>query len=900
MNGARFQQSFAIIDSDGRLVDWNLDFLAEFQPAAPLIRRGAPFGEILAFVYPNDAGWFDRPGRPLEFDYVYDERVIRVTESPTASGGIYRIAHDVTEERALRKPIGRTVGKPDQVAVPDAAVSFRMRMSPEGDVVAPLTAEEKRFYNLPDDATDFIAVVERMDRTPAEVEEARLALENSLKTLGLLVIEQRYRDDLQGLRWLRMTAVPKREPDGSVVWSGVIRDTTRGKVAQDQVELFRSVILRSPDAIFVVEHERSDQDGVILYANPAFERLSGLGVAELIGKQSSVLHEFQPSDETRTRYRQRFDADDLSIFEHEVWPREGGPVLVEGRYSIIQRFKSGGFRVAIMLRDIRDRKRAEAELLKAKEAAEAANIAKGEFLANMSHEIRTPMNGVLGMNGLLLDTALDDEQRQYAQAVQDSAAALLTVINDILDISKLEAGKVVIESIDFDMAEVVGSAVTLLTEQAHAKNIDIGVFIEPEVNRRFRGDSGRIRQIVLNLVGNAVKFTERGGVSVFVAAAKGDGGDGFGRRVRFEIADSGVGIPEAVRSRLFQKFTQADNSITRRYGGTGLGLAISKQLVELMGGVIDVESRPRQGSRFWFELPLTLSETPESERQVPPGLSGLRIPAAQSGATVERGPVAMPVAHRLRILLAEDNKINQRFAVALLRKDGHDVDVADDGNQAVAAVRDGDYDVVLMDVQMPGLDGIQATRQIRALPRPGGDVPIIALTAHALSGVEQQYLDAGMDDYISKPIDPGILSRKLAAVAARTAPAQDMADNPAFAAIDWSYLGALGVVMTSEDVSDFLTMYIDEANSIVTRMAAASVAGDLKAVSAEAHALIGLAGNVGAIRVSEIARQVEAAARAGDPVAVRCSLAVLRDAAAAAAGALKNWMSSRSSAAADR
>jgi signal transduction histidine kinase/ActR/RegA family two-component response regulator len=392
-------------------------------------------------------------------------------------------------------------------------------------------------------------------------------------------------------------------------------------------------------------------------------------------------------------------------------------------------------------RRTRELEELNAKLIAAKEEAEAAARARTTFLSTMSHEIRTPLNGILGMTTLLIGTELSAEQEEYAETIRTCGSSLLELINDILDFSKLDSRGVVPESLIFDPRDLINDVSLMLSERVHAKGLAFLQQVEPAVPRLVVGDPGRLRQVLLNLAGNAVKFTEAGTVSVRLGM---DGGTPL--RLRFRITDTGVGIPDEAIPKLFRPFVQADASTTRKFGGTGLGLAICRQIVELLGGEIGVESRVETGSTFWFTVGV---ELPAEEA----------LARRKDLATKAKGQIPVDqVAAGRRVLVVEDNAVNQKVAAALLHRMGARVDVAANGREAVEACEKVGYDLVFMDCQMPVMDGYQATAAIRDQEASRGGparLPIIALTAHAMPGDSQRCLGAGMDDYITKPVSPG-------------------------------------------------------------------------------------------------------------------------------------------------
>jgi PAS domain S-box-containing protein len=509
---------------------------------------------------------------------------------------------------------------------------------------------------------------------------------------------------------------------------GIYRDISELEMHKNELKKQAAFVYNNPAPIL-----QADNMGKITYSNPAVEKIFK---KEIIGIS---INELIP-DLNLSRIKKSIFGTLIQI-EHQI---------ADHIYLFTFTRDKPTQLINIFGADITERKKAEEVLHQAKASAEAANRMKSEFLANMSHEIRTPMNGIMGMTDLALDACPIPELQEYLSNIKISAQALLKILNNILDFSKIEAEKIELEAIPFQLHHFIHEIISVQTLQACEKNLELIFDISPDIPQHLIGDSGRLRQIITNLISNAIKFTKKGEIRLTVAE---ESRSHTRSMLHFTVSDSGIGIPKSKQKQIFQAFSQADGSTTRQYGGTGLGLSISSQLVKLMGGQIWVESKPGKGSEFHFTVKFEINRIPQGQ--------GNNKKKKKQTITSR---ISREQIQKYRILLAEDNLVNQMIAKRLLEKQGHTITTVLDGKEALGMLKKRSFDLVLMDVQMPRMDGFETTAAIRQREREAKDsphIPIIAMTAHVMKGDREKCIEVGMNGYISKPIDPELMMKTI-------------------------------------------------------------------------------------------------------------------------------------------
>jgi PAS domain S-box-containing protein len=711
--------------------------------------------------------------------------------------------------------------------------------------------------------------------SPAAPEVLTQAIDRVFQRGTPSAYESRLVDPDGNAHWLWCRIAPQKE-DAQVVQAVLsVTDLTERRGRDVELRRLAAIVQSTAEAVISL-----DAEGRVTSWNRGAEHLLGWTESEVLGRHIDFLSPPDRSAEELAVLGRLRGGEEIAPYETARVTKGGRSVPLRITMSAL-RDEAGIFEgSSALLRDLSEQSELRQNWERAKQAAETTGRLKDEFLANMSHEVRTPLNGIVGMADLLVATRLDDEQRSYLSTLIDACKSLRVVVDDILDFSKIEAGSLAIESLEFDLQVLLEGVVNLFRPAADRAGTRLSLTLPDNMPKRVVGDPNRIRQVLMNLVSNAVKFTERGSVAVrsSIVPASSAGAQSEPLRLRVEVIDTGVGITPEAQAQLFQAFAQADGSLTRRFGGTGLGLVISRRLLELMGGSLGVDSRVGAGSTFWFELSLG-----------PAGAAGAR--------SLRKASLNLPrCATDWKILVAEDNTINQQVISAMLRGLGCQVDVVHNGREAVERWKQSSYDAILMDCQMPEMSGFEATQAIRKEER-GPRVPIIAVTAQAYAEDRERCERAGMDDHLAKPLTrsalKGILGKWLqlkssppppvptstaspisetspTSAAARTqvvAPAPVVVPAPAVPAVDPLALDRLleGLGDGAQPLlGELVEVFIAEFPSAVQRLREALGDNALHPVAAEAHRMRSSTGNLAAPALSALCQRLEHVARAGD------------------------------------
>ncbi|MBL6749679.1 MAG: response regulator [Nevskia sp.] len=707
---------------------------------------------------------------------------------------------------------------------------------------------------------------------PEDVPGVVESIERSAAALTEWVHTWRVIDQASGaIRWIQGRSTPMRTADG-VLWRGVMTDITELKrleaelqQAREAAEAARRWVVDITNSVpgVVFEYIRAaDGRHWAPFVSAGMEQLVGLSAEAVVADVGRFFATVLPEDVAAYTAALEESAADGRQVRHSFRIRHAanGAVRWLSVHALPPRRDGGLTNWRGYISDITEQTRLRDDLEQALERTRAAERAKSEFLANMSHEIRTPINAVIGMSHLALQTSLDPRQHRYVSRIDIAAKSLLGIINDILDFSKIEAGKLAIEHAPFSLRAVLDNLLAMVGQSAEEKGLALRFDTDPQIPDALVGDAVRLGQILVNLCGNAVKFTEAGHIVVRVRQAETVGPE---RLVRFEVADSGIGMTPEQIARLFRPFEQADASTTRKYGGTGLGLSIARRLSEMMGGQIGVESAPGSGSTFWFTVRL-----------------GLGAPAEPRAAAAQPG-TAVPDFAGARILLVEDNDVNREVAQEILAQTGAHIEPARNGREAIDRIAAMSFDAVLMDIQMPVMDGAEATRRLRLDPALR-ELPIIALTASTMTGDREKFLACGMNDYVVKPINVqnlfAVLRRWIKPRAAAAAPAPEPPVRAAAPAGGEALarLGEAGIDVAGglQRVNGNQALYLrlvrsfgEAGRDAAGRIRAALEANDLDTAHREAHSLAGAGGTLGATRVFEAARRLETACRERAPAA---------------------------------